>query len=92
MHTREGYSSFNRIYCHIKSNCFAVMLSLTFHSHSFFIFTYIHDFTEVPRFLMKHAVHWNLHSISNLNFRQQHPLHTPAKQGAKTATTVTYDT
>ena len=90
--TQDVYSLFSDGFKRdIEGNCFAAMLPVTFHSHSSSVFAYIHDFTEVPRFLMEHTVHWNLHPVSNLNFCYQHFLRKQVKRGFKTATTFTSD-
>jgi len=56
----------------IEGNCFAAVLSVTLHSYSFTIFTDVHNFTNMPRFLMKNTMHWNLHLIPKLNISHQH--------------------
>jgi hypothetical protein len=56
---------------YFQRNCFALMFSITLYRYSFVVFAYIHNFTEVPRFLMENTVRRDLHLISNLNFSIQ---------------------
>ena len=69
MHAKDSYSSFLRTDFHHENSVFVIVEPFAFYRYSFSVFTYPHDFAKVSRFWMKLVICWNLHPISNLNFR-----------------------